>query len=128
MTINYALLFVCLPACLFDFESLKKGNDLGMQGAKVLGESLKNNSTLTKLHLNSIYIYLYMLYSCETKIVLQTDCNIGIEGTTILCDVLKNNSTLTQLDLSRDDKTKREVHSFYMKLLYRKQHWKGRSN
>jgi len=55
------------------------GNQIGDEGAKVIGESLKLNSTLTKLNLKSN--------------------EIGYEGAKVIFESLSLNSTLTQLDL-----------------------------
>ena len=77
-------------------------NNIDIEGAKVLGEALKHNSTLTELRLESLkvlIIYTVMQvdsYSCYVC----TGCNIGNKGANGLGEALKYNTTLTSLDLA----------------------------
>ena len=110
---------------LFSFLFTSTGNVIGDTGTTSLSESLKSNTTLTKLYLN-----------CEDKSkkrhkrhssaihsfpsTSSTGNSIGDAGATSLSESMKSNTTLTELDLSSEDKRKKThkrhpsiIHSFH---------------
>ena len=64
-------------------------NDMGPEGAALIAEKLKTNSTITELDLSGK----------RSKSHSSKDNEIGNEGATALADMLKTNSTLQILDL-----------------------------
>ena len=88
-------------------------NGIGETGAKSLSESLKSNTTLTKLdlrgkdkrnktqkrHPSTIHSFLFLNTS--------TDNEIGDTGVKSLSESLKSNTTLTKLNLRGEDKRKK---------------------
>ena len=108
---------------LFLFSST--ANRIGDAGATTLSESLKSNTTLTKLYLSgedkrkktrerhpsTIHFFSFLFTT--------TGNEIGDTGAISLCEALKSNTTLTQLDLWSEDKRKKThtrypstIHSF----------------
>ena len=104
------------------------GNDILGSGTASLSESLKSNTTITKLNLwgqckrrhkktsinNSLFSFLFTTTGNE----------IGDTGATSLSKALKSNTTLTELSLGSEDKRKKAhkrhpstIHSFIHKQL-----------
>ena len=106
---------------LFSFLIATTDNNIGEEGATSLSESLKTNTTLTKLnlggeekkkthkrHSSTIHSFPFLFTSTENK--------IGDTGATSLSESLKSNTTLTELDLTGEDKRKR--HTKYIHQLF----------
>ena len=80
-------------------------NKIGAEGGRALVESLKQNTTLTQLNLESmskISVWLFKLGGSIqlTRIFVHVSENdIGDEGARALAESLKQNATLTQLNL-----------------------------
>ena len=79
---------------------MQTDSHLGDEGANVLSEGLRINSTLTKLMLmgnkQDVHTEIYVeLYNNNNQIVLGND--IGNEGARMLCESLKTNPSLTSL-------------------------------
>ena len=84
-------------------------NSIGTKGMKKITESLKTNTTLTKLIAYG-YEKINQDNDKQTKewneIHIQlkwTANNIGAEGAKAISELLKNNTTLTKLSLMSDD-------------------------
>jgi hypothetical protein len=99
------------------------GNSIGATGSTSLSESLKSNTTLTKLNLSSEDKRRQKRYPSTTHsfsfLLISTDNRIGETGATTLSESLKSNTTLTKLNLSCEDKRKKTskshpstIHSF----------------
>ena len=110
-------------SCIIDEYKLTAGL-IGDREVSSLSESLKSNTTLTVLDLNSedkrhrkrsstIYSFPFLFTS--------TGNNIGDTGAKSLSDALKSNTTLSELYLSGEDKRKKThkrhpstIHSFFL--------------
>ena len=88
-------------------------NSIGDAGVTSLSESLKSNTTLTKLYLR-VEDKRKKTHKCNPSTIHsfpfsshQTDSNIGERGATSLSEALKSNTTLTEVNLSCKDKRKK---------------------
>src|SRR4051794_30882417 len=79
------------------------GNGIGSEGAQALAESLKQNTTLTQLHLEGMSELSEFMFSCMSRdqpnISSYSGNGIGSERAQALAESLKQNTTLTQLHL-----------------------------
>ena len=88
------------------------GNDIGAEGARMISEALKINSTLTELNLecdenNNEEIRIRNKEFQQELIIDKwtwTDNNTEAEGAEMISEALKINSTLTELNLMSDEK------------------------
>ena len=77
-------------------------NKIGDEGARMISESLKTNTTLTELNLSNDEYNENM--KNEKKLwLLWTVNNIGESGTKMISESLKTNTTLTTLWLGGDE-------------------------
>ena len=88
-------------------------NEIGVGGARALGDALKTNTTLTQLDLNSeqqdhkeAQRGKYNGTWCDWA-----DNEIGDEGACGLGDALKTNTTMTELDLRCEQQDELTAHS-----------------
>jgi len=83
------------------------GNDIGPEGAIMISEGLKCNSTLTRLNLKgdekNDKVRKEEEKNNNEKNVIWTENGIGVEGAGMISETLKCNSTLTELNLSSDE-------------------------
>ncbi len=73
-------------------------NNIGVEGATKISESLRINTTLTELNLYCKQLKNKIIWRIMNK---WTDNNIGVEGANKISEALMINSTLTKLNLSR---------------------------
>jgi len=78
----------------FWISNLTGGNNIGYEGAKIIGESLMKNNSLTSLELGIFFIIVDFWISNLTG-----SNNIGYEGAKIIGESLMKNSSLTSLNL-----------------------------
>ena len=84
-------------------------------GAISLSESLKINTTLTKLDLSCKHKGRILCDQFQLLTRMKQSANlIGEKGVTSLSEVLKSNTTLTELNLSCEDKWRHteDIHKF----------------
>ena len=98
------------------------GNDIGVQAATALGESLKSNTTLTELNLecknkrkkthqktsinNSLFSFLF----------ISTVNKVGETGATSLSEALKLNTALTKLNMGSNTKERRHTKDIHQQI------------
>src|SRR3954466_8113856 len=78
------------------------GCGIGSEGAQALVESLKQNTTLTQLNLESMSElggFIVCMSMVRSSIFFIYPGDIGSEGAQALAESLKQNTTLTQLNL-----------------------------
>src|SRR5579864_783746 len=80
---------------------LHTGNSIGDEGAKALGEGLKENKTLLYLYLQSTSSFRGWIDVCmgADNVWMVAGNQIGPEGAKALGEGLKENKTLTKLSL-----------------------------
>ena len=95
----------------FTFLFLSTGNNIRDTGATSLSESLKSNTTLTKLDLSGEDNNTQKSIHQQITLFLfaPTDNSIRDTGATSLSESLKSNTTLTKFNLSREDKRKKTL-------------------
>ena len=79
-------------------------NDLGVEGGKIIGDFLANNSNLIVLNLGYFVFLKIKLKSIECEFILnfffKEKCSLTSDGVESLCEALKSNTTLETIDLS----------------------------
>ena len=92
-------------------------NNIGAEGARLMSEALKTNTTLTTLNLSCEQGKTKRQCEWHDDVVQmqhnttqQTGNRIGAEGAGLMSEALKTNTTLTTLNLGseQEDKTKRQ--------------------
>ena len=91
-------IYNCKEIILINFLTLD--NEIGDEGAKVIGETLKTNRSLTQINLglelfnikNDQFTFYTLYHSTKHN-------EIGSDGTKIIADGLKANTTLTHINL-----------------------------
>jgi len=74
---------------VFYFSNLKGKNNIGNEGAEIIGEVLMKNNSLTSLNLGILLLISNLIESS----------NIGYEGAKIIGEALIKNNSLTSLNL-----------------------------
>jgi hypothetical protein len=94
---------------MLDISSLKylyKENSIGCEGAHDLSEALRENNSITTLHLQSTQRCKIIL------IIMYQENHIGNEGASYLLDAWKDSSSLSILKLQ--GKILRQIYIYYL--------------
>ena len=83
---------------MLHFELKTQGNRIGDEGAKMVTEGLKSNSTLALLSLDSDYSKT-TIYMIQFNKEFMIENNIGFAGAREISEAMKNNSSLIELKL-----------------------------